>query len=314
MKIVIVEPLGVSLKKLNEIKSHFENLGHELKFYTNRNETTKELIKRIGDAEILTISNISVGEDIIKACPNLKLINLAFTGVNHIDLACCKKNNIAVCNAAGYSTTSVAELAVGLAINLQRNIVEMDANTRDFDDRNNYLGTELKNKTVGIIGTGAIGLATAKLFNAFGCNIIAHSRREKPIDWIQYVSLNELMSESDIISLHIPANKETNKLIDESKLSLMKKSAVIINTARGQVVDNKVLSEMLMTKKIAGAAIDVYETEPPLPKEHPLLSAPNTILLPHIAYASVEAMYNRIEIVKTNIESFLNGSLNNKII
>jgi D-3-phosphoglycerate dehydrogenase len=242
------------------------------------------------------------------------LINVAFTGVDHIDLEACRNRKIAVCNAAGYSTTAVSELTIGLAVSLLRNILVMDTQTRIPAGRNNYNGTELKGKTVGIVGTGQIGMTTAKLFSAFGCKIIAWSRTQRESDFIKYVSLDELFRCSDIISLHIPSTEETAKLINEELLSEMKTSSVIINTARGQVIDYLALSQMLISGRIAGAAIDIYETEPPIPENHPLLSAPNTILLPHIAYATKEAMLKRFEIAKSNIEFFLNGKVQNRIL
>jgi len=314
MKIVIAEPLGVEIKLLENLKVYFETQGHSLKYYSDRNDNSNEIIKRTGDAEVLTVSNIPINREIIDACPNLKLINAAFTGYDHIDLKTCKERNIMVCNAAGYSTTAVSELSLGLAISLLRNIVKLEANTRIPADRNNYLGVELSGKKVGIIGTGSIGLATAKLFHAFGCEILAYSRTKKDIDFVNYVSLDALLTNSDIVSLHIPANNETKNIINAEKLNLMKSSAVLINTARGQIIDTQALVQALKSNKIAGAAIDIYEQEPPLPKNHPLLDTPNTILMPHIAYATKESMVKRLDIVKTNIESFIKGELENRII
>ncbi|MDD2636934.1 MAG: NAD(P)-dependent oxidoreductase [Bacteroidales bacterium] len=314
MKIVIAEPLGVDINLLESLKIYFKTKGHYLRYYPDRNENPKEIIKRTADADILTVSNIPISKEIIDACPNLKLINVAFTGYDHIDIEACKERNIMVCNAAGYSTTAVSELSIGLAISLLRNTIKLEANTRIPEDRNNYLGVELSGKKVGIIGTGSIGLATAKLFHAFGCEILAYSRTKKDIDFINYVSLDKLITNSDIISLHIPANDATKNIINKEKLNLMKSSAVLINTARGQVLDSQALANALKSNKIAGAAIDIYEQEPPLPKNHPLLDTPNTILMPHIAYATKEAMIKRLGIVKTNIESFINGELENRIV
>ncbi len=314
MKIVLVEPLGVEISKLNDLKSHFERKGHSLTFYSDRKENPSDIIKRCGDAEILTISNIPVTKEIIDACPNLKLINVAFTGYDHIDFDTCKTRNISVCNAAGYSTPAVAELSIGLAIDLLRNTVKMESNTRIPSDRQGFLGLELAKKTVGIIGAGTIGLYTANLFKSFGCNILAYSRTVKSIEGIEFVSLEELLKKSDIVSLHIPSNNETKNLINAERISLMKKSAVLINTARGPIIDSQAVADALNKNHIAGAALDVYEKEPPLPANHPLLSTPNTILTPHIAYATKESMIRRLEIVKTNIESFIDGNLENRII
>ncbi len=314
MKIVQVESLGVSKQELEEAKLEFEKLGHQYIYYSDIPKNEDELIARMKDADIVNISNIKLTAKAIESCPNLKYLNVAFTGVDHVDLECCKKHGIKVSNAAGYSTEAVSELAVGLAVALMRNFSQMDGNTRKLGNRNNFLGTELCGKTVGIVGTGAIGLATARIFKAFGCKILAYSRTQKNIDGITYTTLDELFAKSDIISLHIPANAQTKGLISKDLLTKMKETAIIINTARGPVMDNAALAELLKAGKIAGAGIDVYETEPPLPENHPLLSAPNTILLPHVGYASKEAMQKRFIIVKSNMHSYLEGRQKNVIL
>ena len=314
MKIVQVESLGVSKQELEDAKLEFEKLGHQFIYYTDIPKGEDELIIRMKEADIVNISNIKLTAKAIESCPNLKYLNVAFTGVDHVDLECCKKHGIKVSNAAGYSTEAVSELAVGLAVALMRNFSQMDGNTRKLGNRNNFLGTELCGKTVGIVGTGAIGLATARIFKAFGCKILAYSRTRKNIDGITYTTLDELFAQSDIISLHIPANAQTKGLISKDLLAKMKETAIIINTARGPVMDNAALAELLKAGKIAGAGIDVYETEPPLPENHPLLSAPNTILLPHVGYASKEAMQKRFVIVKSNLHSYLEGRQENVIL
>ena len=314
MKIVQVESLGVSKQELEDAKLEFEKLGHQFIYYTDIPKGEDELIIRMKEADIVNISNIKLTAKAIESCPNLKYLNVAFTGVDHVDLECCKKHGIKVSNAAGYSTEAVSELAVGLAVALMRNFSQMDGNTRKLGNRNNFLGTELCGKTVGIVGTGAIGLATARIFKAFGCKILAYSRTRKNIDGITYTTLDELFAKSDIISLHIPANAQTKGLISKDLLTKMKETAIIINTARGPVMDNAALAELLKAGKIAGAGIDVYETEPPLPENHPLLSAPNTILLPHVGYASKEAMQKRFVIVKSNLHSYLEGRQENVIL
>lgn len=314
MKIVQVESLGVSKQELEDAKLEFEKLGHQYIYYSDIPKNEDELIARMKDADIVNISNIKLTAKAIESCPNLKYLNVAFTGVDHVDLECCKKHGIKVSNAAGYSTEAVSELAVGLAVALMRNFSQMDGNTRKLDNRNNFLGTELCGKTVGIVGTGAIGLATARIFKAFGCKILAYSRTQKNIDGITYTTLDELFAKSDIISLHIPANAQTKGLISKDLLTKMKETAIIINTARGPVMDNAALAELLKAGKIAGAGIDVYETEPPLPENHPLLSAPNTILLPHVGYASKEAMQKRFVIVNANLHSYLEGRQENVIL
>jgi len=314
MKIVFAEPLGVSEELLKNAKVHFESLRHEFIYFLERDDSAQEIINRAKDADILTLSNIHVGSEIIENCPKLKFINVAFTGTDHIDIDLCRKKGINVCNAAGYSTVAVSETVLGLALSLLRKIPEMDSKTRIPADRSGFLGTELNSKIVGIVGTGAIGTATAKLFNAFGCKVIAWSRTKKQLDFINYVELDELFGLSDIISLHIPAIDETENLINKTLLSKMKPNAVIINTARARIIDYHALAELLKSNKIAGAAIDIYEKEPPLSKDHPLLSAPNTVLVPHIAYATKEAMLKRFDIAVSNIDWFFKGEIKNKIV
>ncbi|MDR2836772.1 MAG: hydroxyacid dehydrogenase [Bacteroidales bacterium] len=305
MKIVFVEPLGVSENILQSTKNFFEKMGHQFSYFLDRNEDETEIINRVKFADIITVSNIPITKKIISECENLKFINVAFTGIDHVDIKECIKRNIFIKNAAGYATTAVAELVLGLTLNLLKKISYLDKKTRELKTRENFLGEELFGKTVGIFGLGTIGTATAKLFSAFGCEILAYNRTPKIMENVKFVSQKYLFENSDIISLHIPANQETKNIINAELLSKMKLNAILINTARGQIIDYQYLSELLKNHKIAGAAIDVYETEPPIMENHPLLSAPNTILVPHIGYASKQAMVKRLEIVNNNIIDYL---------
>lgn len=151
----------------------------------------------------------------------------------------------------------------------------------------------------------------ARIAAAFGCEVLAYSRTKKEMDNVRYVSLDELMAESDIISLHVPSNAETKGLISAEKIALMKPNAVLINTARGPVLDSQALADALNNDKIAGACIDVFETEPPIAKTHPLVNAKHTILTPHVAFASKEAMVKRAIIVFDNVVKYLNGTPQN---
>jgi len=309
MKIVCVEPLGISELQFKELQKKFETMGHSLDYYMDRNEEEEALTKRMKDSDIAIISNIKLTANVLKECAKLKMLSVAFTGLDHIDLAYCKEHNIEVRNAAGYSTTAVSELAVGLMIDVMRKITELDGATRDSKGRGTFLGRELRGKTVGIIGTGAIGLATMRLLKAFGCNLLAYSRSQKDEALSMgatYCTLEELMTKSDIVSVHVPLNGETHHLVSNEMLGLMKPTAILINTARGNVVDLDALAMALKEKKIAGAATDVYEKEPPLAKEHPLLSAPNMVAVPHIGYATREAFDIRADIVFNNVIDFIN--------
>ncbi|MPL77440.1 Erythronate-4-phosphate dehydrogenase [bioreactor metagenome] len=310
MKIVSVEPIGISIEKSEQIRKEFIELGHDFYCYMDRKEDEETLKERMHDADVVVISNIKLSSEVLKSSRKLKMLSVAFTGLDHIDLDYCTEHNIKVVNASGYATVGVAELAIGLMIDVCRHITLLDQDTRNGKTRNNFLGRQLRGKTIGIIGTGAIGLETAILLKAMGCNIIAWSRTEreevKKLN-IKYVSLKDLMKESDIISLHVPLNKETYHLINRDLLSLCKKDAILINTARGNVVDMEALAESLREGLLAGAGIDVFETEPPLAKNHPLINAPNCILTPHIAYATREAFDIRIDIVINNIKFWLNS-------
>ncbi len=304
MKIVSVEPIGISEARAVEIANQLAERGHEFVCYRDRNEEASVLIERMKDADIVIVSNIKIGADILSQCPKLKMLNVAFTGLDHIDLAYCDAHHITVKNASGYATEGVAELAVGLMLDLYRHITLLDAETRKGGTRNNFLGRELRGKRVGIVGTGAIGARTAQLLQCFGCEVVAWSRTQREDlkqQGITYVTLEELMRSCDIISLHVPLTAETHHLIRRELLELCKPTALLINTARGNVVDMEALADLLKAGRLAGAGIDVYEKEPPLPSDHPILTAPNCLLVPHVGYATREAFDDRIEIILGNI-------------
>ncbi|MCI9353570.1 MAG: hydroxyacid dehydrogenase [Firmicutes bacterium] len=317
MKIVIIEPLGITPEKVEEAAKVVKQKGHEVIYYETRTEDAIELIERGKDADIIIVANLPLRKNVIEHCKNLKLLSVAFTGVDHIDIDYCKQKGIMVCNAAGYSTNAVAELAFGLAISALRNIPACDNVTRIEGTKAGLVGTELYNKTFGVVGTGAIGTKVALIAQAFGCNVIAYSRTERENvkqAGIKYVSLEELLKQSDIVSLHVPFNNETKELIGKEQIALMKKTAILLNTARGGVVDNKALADALNEQKIAGAGIDVFEMEPPIPKTHPLVNAKNTVLTPHVAFASEEALYARALIVFDNIINWEAGTAKNVIV
>ncbi len=316
MKIVAVEPLGISLMAFNSIKSEFENAGHEFIMFSNRVEDSKVITERAKDADIMVVSNIPVTRELLESLPKLKLLNIAFTGVDHVDIQACEELQITVCNAAGYSTTGVSELTIGLILDVYRKITTNDAKVRQQKTREGFLGREISGKTAAIIGTGAIGMRTASILNAMGAEVIAYSRSRKEEakeKGIRYLGLDELLRKSDIISLHVPYTEDTRHMISEDRLMAMKSSAILINTARGQIVDYKALASALKEGKIAGAGIDVYEHEPPIPADHPLMDAPNLVMLPHIGYATAEAMENRAAIVKENVFKWLEGKPQNLI-
>jgi D-3-phosphoglycerate dehydrogenase len=260
------------------------------------------------DADIVVISNIKLPESVLSQCPNLKYLSVGFTGLDHIDLEYCKAHNITVQNAAGYSTTAVSELAVGMMLDLLRNIVTLNEKIRQGGSRGTFLGRELRGKTVGIIGTGAIGTATIRLLLAFGAKVIAWSRSQRPeveALGVQYMELDELLKQSDIVSLHVPLNDATRGLIGKKELSLMKPTALLVNTARGPVCDIAAVGQALVDGTIAGAAFDVFEQEPPLPVDHLLLSTGRCLTTPHIAFATEESFAARADIVFNHVDEYL---------
>lgn len=316
MKIVCVEPIGISQSLAEEFKSLFAQKGHEFVWYADRKEDINTLIDRMRDADAVIISNIKLPKEVLSVCAHLKMLSVAFTGYDHIDMDYCREHNICVCNASGYATVAVAELAVGLMLDVYRHITSLDGNTRSGGTRNNFLGRQLYGKIVGIVGTGAIGRQTALLLKAMGCNVQAWSRsvrKEMTDAGIPYVDLDTLMRTSDIISLHVPLNKETNHLISAEKLALCKPTAILINTARGNVVDMDALAVALKEGRLSGAGIDVFEKEPPLATDHALLNVPNCVVVPHVGYATREAFDIRIGIVIDNINAWLNGNPINKV-
>lgn len=308
MKLVIIEPLGVPQEKLLSMAHEALPKDLEIVYYDTRVTGTQELIERGKDADIIVVSNLPMNGEVIDGCKNLKLLSVAFTGVDHIAMEHCRSNGVMVCNCAGYSTVAVADLVFGMVIALYRNIIPCNDVVRKEGTKDGLVGFELEGKKFGIVGTGAIGLRAAKIAQAFGCEVYAYSRTVKEIEGIKYVSLNELLSTCDIVSLHTPLTPETKGLIGKEELAMMKETAVLINTARGPVVDSEALAEALNAGRIAGAGIDVFENEPPVKKEHPLLNAKNVIATPHIAFATKEALVKRAVIVFDNVAKWVDGT------
>lgn len=313
MNIVFAEPIGLDESSKIHFAGEMKELGHFVQFFSQTPTNQDELFERSINADVLVVSNYLVSKEVVAKLSNLKMIAVAFTGVDHIPLDYAKSKGITVCNAAGYSTHAVAELTIAMAIDLLRKITPFDRATRDGKTRNGFLGAELRGKTFGIVGFGAIGAKVASFANVFGCNVIAWSRSEKRVEGVEFVSLERLLSNSDIVSLHIPLNESTKSLINRERLKLMKPNALLINTARGPIVNSLDLKEALVQGTIAGAAIDVYEHEPPIETNHPLFDAPNTLLLPHIGFATREAIEERSEIVLSNIKNWFAGHPTNVV-
>lgn len=314
MNIVLLESLSISDNVLQKYIKNLEKNGHNFTYY-ERNDDVNLQKERVKNADVLMLANMPLKGEVIRACKNLKYINIAFTGVDHVDVKTAREMGIKLSNASGYSNDSVAELTICMMLSLLRNIPQVDTRCRAGKTKDGLVGCELKGKTVGIVGTGAIGMTVAKLCHAFGCKIVAYNgfSHKENSDLITYLPLKEMLEISDIVTLHCPLTEKSKKLINKETLSFMKKSAVLINAARGGVVDTEALADSLNNGKISGAGIDVFETEPPLDINHPLLKTPNTIVTPHIAFATKESMEKRAEIVFENLNQFLAGNHINKV-
>lgn len=313
MKISLIDPLEVKESYIEEQKEKLEKLGHEFTYYKESAKDEDEKIARLKDADIAIITNKPVSRKVIENT-NLELIDVAFTGVDHVDLEASKEKGIKVLNASGYSDDSVAELVIGLTIGVLRKFDKNNENI--FEGKSNpLLGSLIKGKTFGVIGTGHIGKKLIELLQVFGCKIIAFSRTEKDdikALGVEYVDLKTLLKEADIVSLHIPNNKETKHFLGKEELDLMKEGAVLINCARGAVVDNDYLAKLLNEDKLR-AGIDVFDMEPPLPADYPLRNAKNVLLTNHVAFYTEEAMRIRADIVFDNLYSYLDGKIKNEI-
>lgn len=313
MKIVILEPLGVPGDTLVHMMQEAVGAGVEIQYYDTRKEDTETLIERSRDADAVVLSNFKYPRQVMEHCPKLKYICVAFTGYDHVDMDYCRQRGIQVSNCAGYSTAAVADLVFGLLIGLYRNLIPCNEAVRWEGTKAGLVGPELEGKKFGIVGAGAIGLRVAKIAQAFGCEVYAYSRTVKQVDGVTFTDLDTLLKTCDVVSLHVPQNASTVGMINKEKLALMKSNAVLINTARGPIVDSAALAEALNNGKIAGAGIDVFEREPPIDPSHPLIGAKNCMLTPHVGFATFESMYKRAEIVRFNLKSYLEGHPKNLV-
>lgn len=314
MKVSLLEPLGIPEARVRELARPIEEAGHAFVYWPEKTTDVSELARRSVGADVVMIANNPYPAEVVRGADALKMIAVAFTGVDHVGLDAARERGIAVCNCAGYSDVSVAELAVGLAIDVLRHVVPADAATRAGGTSAGLMGREISGKTVGIVGTGHIGCAAARLFGAFGARVLGFARHESEAAraaGIEFASLEELLAESDIVSLHLPLTPEIRGFLDAEKIARMKDGAVLVNCARGPIVDNDALAAALNEGKLAGAGIDVFDMEPPLPQGYALASAKNCVLTPHVAYLTEEAMGRRAVIEFDNVLAWLEGAPKN---
>ena len=213
MKLVIIEPLGVEEEKLLTMAKNALGDRVEIVYHDTRVTDPDELIARGRDADIIAVSNLPLNEQVIRGCTNLKMLAVAFTGVDHIAMDACREKGVTVCNCAGYSTAAVADLVFGMLICLYRNVVACDERCRQGGTKDGLIGFELEGKKFGVVGTGAIGLQVARIANAFGCEVLAYSRTVKNVEGVKYVDLDTLLSTCDIVSLHTPLTDQTRGMI-----------------------------------------------------------------------------------------------------
>ncbi|MBX9115872.1 D-2-hydroxyacid dehydrogenase [Enterococcus casseliflavus] len=319
MKIVVLD--GYALNPGDLSWQGFEELG-EVTVYDRTSYTDKqEIIERIGDAEAILTNKTPITADVLKACPQLTYIGVLATGYNVVDLAAAKEQGITVTNIPSYSTNAVAQATFALLLEVtnqvghhNRSVHQGDWQTsKDFSYWQTPL-MELAGKTIGLIGYGAIAQAVATIAHAFQLKVIYFNHRPKPAqaNWAKQVSLAELYQEADIISLHVPQFPETEKMIDRTALAQMKSSAILINTARGGLIDEAAVAEALHTGQIAALAADVVSKEP-IAADNPLLQAPNCYLTPHIAWAPAETRRRLMGIAVANLSGFKAGTPQNVV-
>lgn len=252
MNIVLLESLGVPDQILNACAKPLVDAGHTFQAYPKDTDPQVQ-IERAKAADVIMIANMPLKGEVISACPELKFIDVAFTGVDHVDLDACRAKGVKVSNAAGYSNQAVAELVICMALSLLRNVPQVEARCRAGQTKDGLVGCELQGKTVGIVGVGAIGRRTAELFHAFGCRVLGNKRHVKGDEpsFIQFVSLDELLAQSDLVSLHCPLNESSKGLIGKENIAKMKQGALLINAARGPVVDSQALADALNSGYLA---------------------------------------------------------------
>ncbi len=296
--------------------SVFERFGNVTRYDETRPELTKERIK---DADVIVINKTLIGKEEIDAAKHLKLIALFATGYNNVDVKYAREKGVTVCNAGSYSTDAVAQQVFGYILNHACRIADYDADVKNGEWIRSRLfcffsrpTSELTGKTLGIFGYGAIGSRVAKIANAFGMKVIAHTRTPKTDESVCFVDFDTLLAKSDYLTVHCPLTPETTELFDAQAFAKMKKGAYFINTARGGVINEAALCDALASEHLAGAAIDVLTSEP-MREDCPLFHAHNITITPHVAWAPLQTRERLLGIVTSNIEAFINGTPQNVV-
>ncbi|MDN5304155.1 MAG: hypothetical protein PWP46_1037 [Fusobacteriaceae bacterium] len=309
MKLVFLDAISLG----DDIDLSVFNKFGEFKYYKTTNN--EELIDRIKDVEVIITNKVYLGKEELEQAKKLKLIAITATGYNNVDLQETRKRGIKVCNVKGYSTNSVAQLTLTYILALASNICKYDKSVKEGEWSNSPIFTLLKypmfnieGKTLGIIGYGEIGKKVENLAKGIGMNVLIAKRPRANYNDDFRIDFEEVIKKSDFISLHCPLSSETKHLISYKEFDMMKSTSFLINVARGPVVNEEALYNALKERKIAGAAIDVMDVEPPK-KENPLLKLDNILITPHVAWATIDSRKNLINGVVKNIEEFLDGKL-----
>ena len=289
----------------------FSILSNDVQVYDD--STNAELIERIQGATVVVTKEIPVTVELLSQFPDtVKLIVEAGTGYNNIDLNAAKERGITVCNIPAYSTERVAHTVIMMILNfastMQKQIGMLaKGDCSNFTKHLQVSHTEVNGKTLGVVGAGHIGMEVIKVAKALGMNILVHTRTPKADgDGIRYVSLDELLENSDYITLHCPLNDQTKHMINKETIAKMKPSAVIINTGRGPLINEADLCEALAAKRIAGAGLDVQEVEPPA-EDSPLYTLDNVIITPHMGWKGLETRQRLVGIIRDNVQAFFKG-------
>ncbi len=310
MKIIVIDHVHLEDKHIKILKS----LG-DLEVFKEAPKTTDELKQRIANADVVIVGWTNLTRNVIDSAKKLKMIAIWATTCHYADLEAARQKGILVTHVPGYATESVAEYAVALLLTAVRKITLADKHVRsgEFDYRH-FEGRELAGKTLGLIGTGAIGLRVAEIARTLKMEVIGYDKypnlkRAKEIGF-KYADLKTLLRQSDVISVHVTLNPETERMIGKAEIALMKNGVVIINTSQGRVIDEKAMAEALKSGKLRSAGLDVLEEEPP-PKNNPLFKLENTVLSPHIAFNTVEAEARCSDICVDNVVKFTEGKKQN---
>lgn len=289
----------------------FSVLSSDVQVYDD--STNEELIERIQGARVVVTKELPVGADLLSQFPDaVKLIVEAGTGYNNIDLNAAKERGITVCNIPAYSTERVAHTVIMMILNFA-STMQKQIGMLAKGDRSNFTKylqvshTEVNGKTLGVVGAGHIGMEVIKVAKALGMNILIHTRTPKADgDGVRYVSLDELLENSDYITLHCPLNDQTKHMINKETIAKMKPNAVIVNTGRGPLINEADLCEALAAKRIAGAGLDVQEVEPPA-EDSPLYTLDNVIITPHMGWKGLETRQRLVGIIRDNVQAFFKG-------